>query len=98
MNIAPPKAAAKTVSLLSNNGILAGVPYGTVPTPVAPPPPPTPPALGGPGAWTFTAKGSDVQNIATTLQKQVVIGGTTFYRIDPAVLDDIYVICHFSTN
>lgn len=98
VNVTPPKAAAKTAQLVSDTAILQRVPCGTIPSPAPPPGPPVPPAIGSLGAWTLTAKGTDIQNLATTLQNQVASGSSTLYRINPRVIEDIYFVCHFSTT
>jgi hypothetical protein len=98
LNLTAPSGTPKTTLLVSNNALLSGVPYGTIPQPPPPAAPPTPPALGALGAWTLVAKGADIQKIATSLQQQVTSGSSTFYRIDPAAVQDIFFVCHYSAS
>jgi peptidoglycan hydrolase-like protein with peptidoglycan-binding domain len=95
---APGGGTPMTTQLVSNSVLLNGVPYGTIPQTPPPPAPPTPPSLGPSGAWTLVAKGTDIQNIATSLQQQVTSGSSTFYRIDPAVVKDVFLVCHYSAG
>jgi hypothetical protein len=98
LNLTAPAGTAKTTQLVSNNALLNGVPYGTIPQPPPAPAPPTPPSLGAVGGWTLVAKGTDIQNIATSLQQQVASGSSTFYRIDPAAVLDIFLVCRYSAG
>jgi hypothetical protein len=96
LNVTAPAGTPKTTQLVSNNSLLNGVPHGTIPQPPPPPAPPTPPPLGTLGAWTLGAKGTDIQNIANSLQHKVTSGSSTFYRIDPAAIQDLFLVCRYS--
>src|ERR1035438_5832363 len=80
LNLTPPAGIARTLQLVSNAALLAGVPAGSVPPP-PPPVPPVPPALGPLGSWTLVAKGTDIGAIAASLQTQVNSGTTTNNRL-----------------
>ena len=97
LNMTPPSAAAMTLQLLSNAALLAGVPFGSVPQP-PPAVPPTPPALGPLGSWTLAAKGTDIAKIATSLQTQVTSGTTTNNRLAVGAIEDVFLVCRYSTN
>jgi Tc toxin complex TcA C-terminal TcB-binding domain/ABC toxin N-terminal region/Neuraminidase-like domain/PA14 domain len=98
LSVTPPGGTAKNTQLLSNTALLQRVPYGTVPQTTPPAPPPVPPSLGSVGAWTISVKGTDIQNLAQSLQIQVTSGASTFHRIDPKAVEDLVVVCHFATN
>jgi hypothetical protein len=99
LNVTAPGAGTPmTTRLVSNSVLLNGVPYGTIPQTPPAPAPPTPPSLGPLGAWTLVAKSTDIQNIATTLQQQVTSGSSTFYRIDPAAVKDVFLVCYYSAG
>jgi hypothetical protein len=103
LNLTPPSGTAKTLQLVSKKGILAdrmdswGVPYGTVPQP-PPTVPPVPPALGSIGAWTLVARGTDIGNIAASLQTQATSGANTYNRLAIAVVEDVFLVSQFAVG
>jgi hypothetical protein len=98
VNVTPAGGTTKTTSLASNNALVQGVPYGTIPQPAPLAPPPVPPKIGSVGTWMLVVKGTDIQNIAANLQNKVTTGSTTLFRISPDVVEDVFFVCHFSTN
>jgi hypothetical protein len=77
---------------LSDSTLLDGVPFGTIPQT----PNPTS-AIGSIGVWMLTAKSRDIQSLPQSLRTQVTSGGNTFYRLNPGAIQDIFIVCHFTT-
>ena len=97
LNLTLPAGAARTVQLVSNTALLAGIPSGSVPQP---PPivPPQPPPLGPLGSWTIVAKGTDIGAIASSLQTQVTSGTSTNTRLAIGAIEDVFLVCRYLTN
>jgi hypothetical protein len=85
------------VQLVSKPAVLAGVPYGPLPSP-PPRVPPVPAPLGVLGQWKLTAPGPSIASLPPTLQKQLTTGTTTVTRLVPELIDDIVVLCQYSTQ
>jgi hypothetical protein len=84
--LAPPN-----VNLQAPNGTLAsaptfleGLPLAAVPLSGSPP---------GLGNWTLTANNADIQNIAVSLRNPAAT-----QHLNPAVIDDIVMVCHYSAK
>jgi hypothetical protein len=88
LNLTPPGSPAQPISLLANAALLNGTPLGTI---TLPPP-------GSLGAWTLVARGGDIQNSAQSLRTPTTSGGVTLYRLNADAIEDLYFVCHFSTN
>ena len=97
LNLTPPSGTARTLQLVSNPAVLAGVPYGSVPQPF-PVVPPIAPALGSMGAWSVVAKGTDIANIAESLRTQVTAGGSTYSRLAIDIIEDMFMALHFAVT
>ena len=87
LNLTPPTGTAKTLQLLKNTAILAGVPYGSVAQP---------PALGGLGGWTLVAKGTDIGRVTASLRVQAGSGDGTINRLAANALEDMLLVCYFA--
>jgi len=49
-----------------------------------------------PGSWTLEIQEADIAKIATSLWQKSQINQTDHWRLRPALVDDIFVICHYS--
>jgi hypothetical protein len=87
----PPNA---NVSLASNQQLLGGAGYKLLPSPGKP----TPPGPGAPPSWILQAQGTAVAAINPSLQNNFTSGGVTYYHLNPAAIDDIFLICRFTAS
>jgi hypothetical protein len=76
--------------LASNVSILGGLAYGSISQPQQP--------TGSPLTWVLTTNNTDIQKISTSLQNVVNSGGTNYCHLNPAAIDDILILCHYSVS
>jgi hypothetical protein len=88
LSLLPPSGAAVAATLISTPGLLAGTPFAALPLATGSPP--------GLGAWLLSAQGSDIQAIAPTLWTKVTSGGTDYYHLNAEVVQDVFMLCHYS--
>ena len=95
LQVGPPTASTPaSVNLASANGLLAGAPYGSISQPTAP----APSGAGTSPSWTLQANGTTIEPMAPQFQNKVTSSGTTYYHLNPAAVDDILMICHYSAQ
>lgn len=94
LTVTPPGATGKGATLSSAPTLLNGVPHASVPQTLSP----NPPSLGGLGTWTLGATQADIQKIAASLQNVVTSGGANYAHLNPDVIDDIFLVCHYSAT
>jgi hypothetical protein len=88
LSLTPPGGSALTAPLTSVATMFAGTPFASLQL------------TGGPtglGTWTLTAQDSDIANIAQSLYFKVTSGGNDYYHLNPDVLEDVFVLCRYST-
>jgi hypothetical protein len=82
-NTFPPANATLTTA----STLLAGLPFGSINV-----------SGGQLGSWTLGAHNSDIQHIASSLQNIVTSGGLKYNHLNPTVIDDIVMVCHYSAK
>jgi hypothetical protein len=93
VHLGPPGVAtAPSVTLTSSLSFLGGMAYGSI---VQPPQPATA-GSGSPPAWILSANSTDVAN--TNLKSPASVSGTNPAHLNPAAINDILVLCHYSAS
>jgi hypothetical protein len=87
LSLQPATGSPANGKLTSAGTFLNGLPFATIPLTQTPP-------VG----WALIAQSTDIQNIATSLRDAVTTGTTTVYHLNPDVIDDILLVCHYSTK
>jgi hypothetical protein len=88
ISLTTPTGSAQSGTLASASTFLNGLPFAAVTFPAGSPP--------GLGNWTLRANNANIQKIASSLQNIVTSGGSTFQHLNPAAIDDIVMVCHYS--
>jgi hypothetical protein len=91
LTVTPPDALGKDATLSSAASFISGMPHASVPQSLSPNPPP----LGGLGTWTLVATQADIQKIAASLQNAVTTTNANYAHLNPNVIDDIFLVCHY---
>jgi hypothetical protein len=90
VNGANPPALAP-LSLASNASVLNGLPRASVPPTLGS----GAAALGAPGKWSLNVAQADIQKIAASLQTVITSGSNQYAHLNAAVIEDIFLVCHF---
>jgi hypothetical protein len=47
------------------------------------------------GSWLLEARDADINKIAASLQTTINVGGTTHYRLNTELIEDIIIVCTY---
>jgi hypothetical protein len=53
---------------------------------------------GSDATWELRVKSADIKNLHADLFDSVTVGGTTRYHLKPDVIEDVFVVCHYSAT
>jgi hypothetical protein len=83
----PPNLPPPNATLTSAPTLLTGLPFASVNV-----------SGGQLGAWTLEVQNDYIKTIAGSLQNSVTIGNIPYNHLNPAVIDDIVMVCHYSAK
>jgi hypothetical protein len=95
LELGPPDAASpSSAALAPSSAFLNGTAYVSIPQPAKP----APSGPGSPPSWILGATVAAIANLDHHLRNPVTSGGTTYYHLNPDAIDDILMLCHFTTT